>query len=661
MNVVYKETQDQFQLDVEDGSYADKMMDGVKRLGLHPSLAEQKSWKANAFEISSLLRRSAVNGTLVTFEYCLPQSSKRIDCMIYGTNAEGFGQVVHIEMKQWQNNTVQELDDDGNFEEVVAFTGGMYQIVSHPSQQVRGYNGYLCNFVDVFSTKEVGLNGVAYCYNYYRMDHGDAALFDPKYEALNKEFRTYAGDKSERSELAAELHKLLCNGDGLSIFNKVAASRIRPSKKLLEEAAGILDEGNIDAFSLLEEQITAKNTIISKIRKLSKLATKSVILVKGGPGTGKTVIALHLVALLAQFKKALNFRYVTKSKPLLEGVKNRLRRGSPVKDLFAKPTAFLPADCKENEYDVLLIDEAHRIANSANNQYTPANKRTDLTMLETFVRAGKICVFFIDDKQAVRSSEIGSEALIRDNAKKFGATVDEVSLVSQFRCNGSNNYLDWVEQILYNRPVTSVFDPKEFDFRIFDDPNELYEEIVAKNKLPDTSARLTAGYCWPWTDHVVDGELAKDVRIGDFAMPWETHGNIARPPKGYVRWYEWAYRPEGIKQVGCIYTAQGFEFDYIGVILGPDIKYNAAAGRIEVDRTPIHDATLRRGGTDTYVRNIYRVLMSRGMKGCFVYCCDPELKQHLLRCVKGAPRAQKEIDYSLVMKVPEMRNAAEPE
>lgn len=634
MNVVYKAEQAQFQLDVEDGSYMDKMLEGSCRLGLHPQPSEQNSWKANAYEIAALLRRSEVKDSLVTFEYCLPQSQKRIDCMIYGTDAEGLGQVVHIELKQWQNDSVHELAEAGNFEEVKAFTGGAYRVVPHPSQQVSGYNGYLSNFVEVFSSREVGLNGVAYCYNYYRMDHGAAVLFDPKFENLNKSFRTYAGDKADREELKAELHRLLCNGNGLSVFNKVVASPIRPSKKLLEEASTMLDEGNVDAFSLLEEQITAKNFILARINALNKRTTKSIVLVRGGPGTGKTVIALHLMALLAQERQPLNYRYITKSKPLREGVKNCLRRGSPVKNLFCTPTAFLPAKCKENEFEVLLVDEAQRLTSSANLQYTKAAQKTDLSTVETILRAGKICVFFIDDKQAVRKKDFGSSALIKESALKYGASIDEVSLVSQFRCNGSNNYLDWLEQVLYNQPITSVFGKKDFDFRVFDDPRALYEAIADKDKQPGVSARLTAGYCWPWTKHLVEGSLAKDVRIGDFAMPWETHDKIKQPPEGYVKWYEWAYKPEGIRQVGCIYTSQGFEFDYIGVILGPDIKYNLLLNRVDTDRKPIKDPTLRQGDTDTFVRNIYRVLMSRGMKGCYIYCCDPNLQAYFAKFAK---------------------------
>ena len=144
--------------------------------------------------------------------------------------------------------------------------------------------------------------------------------------------------------------------------------------------------------------------------------------------------------------------------------------------------------------------------------------------------------------------------------------------------------------------------------------------------------RSTAGFCWPWSKTLDEnGDLVKDVKIGDFAMPWETHDDIKKIPEGYVKWYEWAYKPEGVKQVGCIYTAQGFEFDYIGVIVGKDLKYSKINDCLITDQSATEDKTLKRAGFDEYVRNIYRVLMSRGMKGCYVYFCDKEVENYFKR------------------------------
>lgn len=453
--VLYQEPQATFFHDVMTNLFTDKITKAATYYNLHPSNSELMSWGNNAPKIKDLLQLSGVTDTYVTFEYLVPYNMKRIDCILYGRNSQNQGNVVHIELKQWDNKGVRDADCEGNFNvdedsdttfQVQAYTGGGHRLVSHPSQQVRGYNDYLTGFIEILSSKELHIEGLAYCYN-YRKNKTPNTLFDEKYSELLQAYKTYAGD--EVQELAQHLQQALGNGDGETIFHKMINSPIRPSKKLLESAANLIHEGNVSAFALIEEQIIARNVILDKIRKIGN--KKSIIIVKGGPGTGKTVIALHILALLAGNKKSYNIRYATKSKPLLEGVKDRLPRGSKAKLLFSNVTQFIPANCEPNNIDVLLVDEAHRISNSANNQYTPTDKRTNLTQIQTIVQAAKISVFFIDDKQAIRSVEIGSSQLIRECAKEYNADIAEVELKSQFRCNGSDNYLDWLEQVIYGK------------------------------------------------------------------------------------------------------------------------------------------------------------------------------------------------------------------
>src|SRR5205823_11530942 len=237
-------------------------------------------------------------------------------------------------------------------------------------------------------------------------------------------------------------------------------------------------------------------------------------------------------------------------------------------------------------------------------------------------------VFFIDDRQNVRSQEIGNSDLIRQAARQQGCELSEVTLQNQFRCMGSNDYLLWVESVLGYTPLERMLRASEiFDFQIFDDPQDLYDKLALKERKRPNSARLTAGFCWPWSRTLADdGSLIKDVKIGSFEMPWETHREISRPPVGYVKWFERAFRPEGFKQVGCIYTAQGFEFDYIGVIIGNDLAYDPASDQLRGNIEATRDPTLRRhaGNFEMHVKNIYRTLLTRGMKGCYVYFTDKE-------------------------------------
>ena len=656
--VLYQAPQAQFINDVERNYVSQKMRHTAEQSGIHSAENEIASWENNAPHIARLLTQCGAKDSYVTFEFLVPFSRKRIDCMIYGKGVDDSENVIHIELKQWGNKSVGVADSDGNFTadevanrqpddvifNVEAFTGHANRIVAHPSQQVKGYQGYLSNFIEVFSNQEVSLTGLAYCYNYTKNDATKPSfLYDRKYATLLSQYPTYAKDQFD--ELTEKLTGLLKNGEGLSIFNKVIDSPIRPSKKLLNEVKTMVENGETSAFALIDDQLVARNMILDKIRPYLNNGKyeKSVIIVNGGPGTGKTVIALHILAELAKQTnngQGLNVQYATKSASLLGGVKSKVRPSTRI--LFQNVTSYVPAVTDENAVDVLLIDEAHRIGRTSNNQYTPASRRTDLSQIDTIIRATKICVFFIDEKQAIRGAEIGNTKMIREAAAKFGAKVEECTLTSQFRCNGSDNYMDWIEQVLYNRPVTSKFDLSDFNLQILDSPQEIYDRIVEEDKVPGQTARIMAGFCWKWSDTLdVNGDLIKDVEIGDFKMPWETHRNITKTPKGYVKWFEWAYKPEGIKQVGCIYTAQGFEFDYAGVIIGPDLIYNTESHKIETVKSATRDPMLRNAPNeatmtfDDYVRNIYRVLMSRGMKGCFLYICDENLRNYMKQLLAG--------------------------
>ncbi len=656
--VLYQETQAQFVSDVEQNFVFQKMLHRAQESGISCSENEIASWTNNAPHISKILHDAKVKDSYVTFEFLVPFSRRRIDCVIYGKGEDDTQNVIHIELKQWGNKGVTLADSDGNFNakekiddvtfNVTAYTGHANRIVAHPSQQVKGYQGYLSNFIEVISNEELHLTGVAYCYNYLKDDPKNPSyLFDDKYKELLKEYPTYA--KDQKDELIARLSQLLKKGDGLSIFNKMINSPIRPSKKLLNEVTEMVQNGDTSAFSLVDDQIVARNIIRDKITRLRQTNNgdfqKSVIIVKGGPGTGKTVIALHLLAEIAKLSKdghGLNVQYATKSKPLLEGVQHQVRPSTRM--LFKNVTSYIPAVADENSLDVLLVDEAHRIQQNANHQYTKAHQRTTLPQIDTIIRASKITVFFIDDKQAIRGVEIGSASLIRDAAKRWNAVVEECELKSQFRCNGSDNYMDWLEQVLYNKPITSTFSVEDFDLKIFDGPQEMYDQIVMQNNKPNQTARVMAGFCWPWSKEVENGDLIKDVCIGDFAMPWETNDKVNRNllsvDNKYPQWFEWAYKPLGIRQVGCIYTAQGFEFDYAGVIIGGDLKYDKVNQKIITDRNASQDPVLIRNVAaatmtfDDYVRNIYRVLMSRGMKGCYLYIVDNDLRDYFKKLLK---------------------------
>ncbi|MFH0929102.1 MAG: DUF2075 domain-containing protein [Candidatus Aenigmatarchaeota archaeon] len=626
--ILYDAPQKDFFKDVLVNKFADKVQESFIDQNGWENKSEFSSWVDTGKTIKNLIELSGLENLYLSFEYQVPYTQKRIDCLLFGKNKKGKGIIIHIEMKQWQS--VEALPVDGNF--VETYVGGNTRKVAHPSQQVRGYHNYLIGFVEIFEENEVDLIGCAYCPNYNKKD--GEGLLDEKYKEVVSKFPIYT--KEDIEVLANRLKDLLSQEDGFDIFNKFMESPIKPSRKLLDNASKVIKKES--DFNLLDDQILARNVIIDKIKKAENKGENSIIIVKGGPGTGKTVIALHILAEFAGHKeKKYNIFFASRSKPLIEAIKYKMERGQKVgevnaKILFTSLESYIPQRVDENDLDILIVDEAHRIGEKSGNFMTKKEYRSDMPQIEQLIRCAKTSIFFIDNKQVIRGAEIGNTELIKDFAKNLGRQIEEVELTSQFRCNGSDNYLDWLEYVLGHSKRKIILKREDnFDFRIIDSPEKLYEIIKEKNSQKGMTARLVAGYCWSWSTKTdSNGDLIKDVKIGDFSMPWETHTGL-KPPKGYVRWYEWAYKPEGIKQIGCIYTAQGFEFDYIGVIVGPDLKYDAENDRLVTDIDGIADPALRkkkdRDKFDEYVRNIYRVLMSRGLKGCYVYFVDKEVEK----------------------------------
>jgi hypothetical protein len=584
--------------------------------GRHAGVAEYTSWQNSLSRVRDLIEIAGLTDNYIALEYSVPYNSQsRIDCLLFGRDGEA-DNVYLVELKQWSKVDATEIE--GNY--VETYTGGARRIVPHPSQQVKGYHNYLLDFVEEFhSGQTMQLTSCVYCHNYSRTD--ESGLFNPVYRKITSQFPVYC--KEDLPGLAEEIRNRLHTGAGLEVFNRFMLSRIRPSRKLLDNVRDVVRNGL--QYSLLNEQLVAKNLIWAKIRQGLKNNRKSVVLVKGGPGTGKSIIALNVLAEVASQNHTALF--VCKSKPFREGLQKLV--GGTARNLFINPYFLVPARVEESGLEVILVDEAHRLEQSNVHRYMKPEHKSDLPQLDQIIRAARTSVFFIDDRQSVRHLEIGNSEFIRGAAARMGASVDEVELLSQFRCMGSNDYLLWIESVLGFSGEKRIFrDTEKFDFRIFDTPWELYEELKKKEMEKLGSARLVAGFCWPWSDPRPDGTLVNDVKIGDFEMPWETKSD--QWAGDYPPWHQWAILPKGFEQVGCIYTAQGFEFDYIGVIIGNDLVYDPQSDSLKGNISGTRDPVLKRDkeNFDKYVRNIYRVLLTRGMKGCYVYFTDKITEGH---------------------------------
>ena len=321
-------------------------------------------------------------------------------------------------------------------------------------------------------------------------------------------------------------------------------------------------------FNLIDDQIAAYNSIMHKAKTLSKSASKSAVIVKGGPGTGKSVIALEVMGELMRQGKSVF--HATGSSAFT----NTLRKivGSRAQRLFKFFNSFMVAD--PNSIDVLICDEAHRVRRTSNSRYTRRNERSNHPQIDELLRVAKLTIFFIDENQVVRPEEIGNIALIKEAAERFSIKNEDIAefeLKTQFRCSGSDAYLQWLDKVLGISDAETVGFDARMQFKIFSTPLEMMDEIRHRNTEKKNSARIVAGFCWPWSKPNSDGSLVADVRIGDFAMPWEKKDTF----------WKWATDDSGMEQVGTVYTAQGFEYDYIGVIFGNDLTFDVSEEGME--------------------------------------------------------------------------------
>jgi hypothetical protein len=387
----------------------------------------------------------------------------------------------------------------------------------------------------------------------------------------------------------------------------------QPSKKLLDYAARLV-EGTQECL-LLGEQLTVFNQVMHTVEKAQRTGKKTILLIKGGPGTGKSLVAITLLGEIS--RSGYSAHYVTGSKPFADTLRNVL--GSPA----SKQLKFLYsyANSPPSSIDVLICDEAHRLRASSNSRFTPQAKESHIPQICEVITAGTTVVFLIDDLQVVRPDEIGSSAYIKQEAKRLNCAVLEFELEAQFRCGSSDDFISWIDNTLGTRQTANALCnlDEKFEFRIFDNPKELERAIRTKIAEGNTG-RVSAGCCWPWSDPTDYGHLVEDVQIGSYRRPWNPKLYERRLAKGIPKASLWAYDPAGIDQVGCVYTAQGFEFDYVGVIFGGDLVFDPETNDWIGNPAASYDTVLTRAKTDfvRHVKNTYRVLMTRGMKGCYV-------------------------------------------
>jgi DUF2075 family protein len=606
--IVYEATHQQFIHDTDNDDIEDIILGlYTAKTGKKVGSSEIASWKGSLGYMAKALRAPGMPpDTGVAIELHLPQSSKRIDFTLTGHGESGEKNVVLIELKQWSSSKLSKKDAI-----VVTPLGKGLNETVHPSYQAWSYASLLEGFNEAVYTQSIALRPCAYLHNHPR----DGVIDSPHYQAYIDKAPLFLKGKEELEQLRAFIRQYIHSGDNKAILYELASGRICPSKALADALSGLL-KGNPE-FVLIDDQKEVYESALTAAKSAS-VEQSRVLIIEGGPGTGKTVLALNLLVKLTTL--GLVGKYVSKNaaprrvyETKLVGTMTRTK----FSHMFTGSGSFI--DAEPDVFDVLVVDEAHRL-----NEKSGLYGNLGENQIKELIGASKCTVFFIDEAQRVTLSDIGSKQTIRSYAEAKGALVEEYSLASQFRCSGSDGYLAWLDNVLEIRPTANEYvDQGEYDFRVFDSPEALHAAIEALNS--NNKARVVAGYCWPWLSK--KDPTADDIVIGEYRRQW----NLSQD--GSL----WIIADESINQVGCIHTCQGLEVDYIGVIIGPDLIVRNGRVITAPDQRDRFDKSIRgykklkkanpelaQQETDAIIKNTYRTLMTRGMKGCYIYCTDEE-------------------------------------
>lgn len=624
--IVYQESKAGFLRDAFTRDIEEVILAAFRqRTGRSVARSEVRSWKESLIAVAKVVNDAAVpDDAGVGIEYGIPQTSKRIDFILSGKGSDDRDQVVIVELKQWAVAT--KTDRDGIVR--TRFAGGEAD-TSHPSYQAWAYASLLRDFNEAVYDGNIALNPCAYLHNY--VDNG--VLTDGFYEEYLKSAPVFLKGEAERLRLREFIAQHVRRGDQGKVLYRIEQGRIRPSKGLVDALIGML--AGQQEFVLVDDQKVVYETALAIAREAAATGKKKVVIVDGGPGTGKSVVAINLLVALTEGR--LVAKYVTKNAAPRDVFKTKLSgsmRRSRIDNLFVGSGAF--TETQANVFDALVVDEAHRL-NEKSGLY---GNQGDHQVAE-IIGSAKCAIFFIDEDQRVTWKDVGEKADIARRAKKAGAgTPVMLKLESQFRCGGSDGYLSWLDNTLGIRETANPdLDVAEFDFRVFDSPEVLRKVIVEKNSTRN-KARMVAGYCWDWKGK-------KDPRIVDvvigahgFAMKW----NLTQD--GGL----WIMAPESVNEIGCIHTCQGLEVDTIGVVVGPDFIVRNGQVVTHPEKRSKQDQSIKgykamfatdpeaaKAKADLIIKNTYRTLMTRGMKGCYVYCTDKETGEYFKSRLVGTP------------------------
>lgn len=563
----------------------------------------------------------------ISIEYVIPNidKDKRIDFLITGYDNNKNRIIIPIETKQW--STVKHPANKIGFIET-DFSSKKNNLSIHPSYQVWSYSHFLKEYNQAIQEEKISIHPCVLMHNYKKSENN---LLEDNYKKyIEKAPIFYRNDLKKCSDFIANK---ICYGDDKKILHILEKGKITLSKILQNEVPDIMKYSNF--ATLIDEQQIVYETAMKMAKQSKKDNKKRTLIVKGGAGTGKTIVALKiLIDLLKNPENNIKkIDFVSAVQTVSEVCKYKLKQSNIYKEYLKNfKTASQYFKCSNNEKDVVIVDEARRLREKSG-----FFSQDGENQIKEIILSSKFSIFFVDNLQKATLKDIGRTEEIKKHAKNSNSSITELELTSQFRCSGSSVYITWLENTLQLGTPKELHDKFDYDIKVVTTPQALQKQISKKNEK-NNSSRIVAGYCWDSVKGNRNDPDFCDIQIPEynFQMSWNLIGTKT-----------WAIDENSIEQVGCVYTCSGLDFEYVGVIIGKDMIYKNGKIQTDVGHRARTDNALKGIKTqlkkdylpsyqlaDEVIKSTYRILMTRGQKGCIIFCQDKALSNYLKEEIK---------------------------
>ncbi|MFD0638480.1 DNA/RNA helicase domain-containing protein [Catenulispora yoronensis] len=614
-----------------------------------PSPGDLVAWCESVVELARVLVRARRPDLVILVEYQIPnilynRSPVRIDALVCGREpVRGDPRYLVVELKRWSEPKQVATDP-----ELVAIDG-YRKDKEHPAAQSSRYKWLAMDEIDQFAAFEVDLPAIAYLHN--------ATTTEADWlKSLSTAKPSWVVLRDDEDQFVNFVRKTFTEEPG-----DYAADVLRDSRAKNDATTTLTNSADVVAGNAPFALTPLQRDGVKSIVEAGCDTAPHVIFVEGGPGTGKSVVTLQALSQLHKMGKAV--RLVTASTAYREALKKSLAdKGMKKLSSLLATTADLQR--LDEPLDVLLFDEAQRMNQYPSRTLSSAARVNDNRSIHIVMRSARVVCFAMDVGQVVRADEQNDHRKLRKHAESaqkrkaqlYAAAnggldvthlqdVKKVHLHDRFRAGGTGNYEIWVERLLAPKPGPVAWVPGErFRLHVAESPQWMHGFLQERIK-DGLRARMVAGFCWKWTKHgnpEGDGLASDHVHLktedGVWSYPWNAHKRRADAPAST----RWAIDDEfGFGQMGCVFTCHGLEFDWIGVVIGPDFVWRddhwVARRHEHKDRMTVQGvpAGQKDQKFDELVRNVYRILLTRGLRGAVLYSPDSETRQHLAGLVHG--------------------------